>query len=315
MTDIRRCVAAAMVLAFVFLAGCASQETPYVSRDALVDAARRELLGALTASDPVIRTHAVEAMRESLGSGARREIVGATGDLEPIVRFAALMAAGELRLGEVRARAQQLLSDEDPHVQIGAIFALHRLGDVRYSSGLEVALTSPNPLVRGNAAFALGRLGEPSATRILRPALKDRAPEVRLQVAEALWRLGDEEGLRALVAVASLVSHPDRRVVALLALAGPRDPRVSDHIRGALGSDDPDVQLVAARALGMLGSDEGYPMALRGASGGEAPRRYRAALALGAIGKADALSALAALLRDSDPDVRLAAATAVLQLR
>ena len=41
----------------------------------------------------------------------------------------------------------------------------------------------------------------------------------------------------------------------------------------------------------------------------------RSPSALGAIGRADAQETLATLLKDPDPDVRLAAASAILQLR
>jgi HEAT repeat protein len=256
----------------------------------------------------------VEAVREALGSGGRAELLRALQDQDALVRFAATMAVGEIRLEEAQGLVLRLLNDKSPHVQIGAIFALHRLGNVQYSSGLEEALNSPEAEVRANAAFALGRLGEPSAVRILRPALRDRAVEVRLQVAEALWRLGDEDGLRYLVA-AGLSGHPAHQMVGLLGLAGPRDARVIEHVRAGKESDYLEVVLVAARALGMLGSDEACVVAMETTRSGDARQRYLAALALGAIARVDAQDWLAPLLRDADPDVRVAAAAAILQLR
>jgi HEAT repeat protein len=48
----------------------------------------------------------------------------------------------------------------------------------------------------------------------------------------------------------------------------------------------------------------------------DAPRqRFLAAIALGTIGRSDAQSSLAPLLQDEDARVRLAAATAILQLK
>lgn len=280
---------------------------------ALRGAAERELAAAASAADAVIRAHAVEATREALGSGGRAGILKSLSDPEPMVQFAGAMAAGEMRLAEARPLLQKLVNSKNPHVQVGAIFALHRLGDVRYSAGLEEALKSPTPEVRANAAFALGRLGEKSAVRILRPAMKDNSVEVRLQAAEALWRLGDEEGLKYLVA-AGLSRNPAHQMVGILALAGPRDRRVIEHVRAGLGSDYTEVVLVTARALGMLGSDEAFQVAMNQARSAEMRQRYLAALALGAIGRADAQDTLAALLKDANPDVRVASATAILQL-
>jgi HEAT repeat protein len=224
------------------------------------------------------------------------------------------MAAGELRLGGIEPLLVKLAEDPNPHVQVGAIFALHRLGNTKYSRGLELALASDDQRVRSNAAIALGRLGEKSALKILQPRLRDPAVEVRLQAAEAMWRLGSEEGLKYVVA-GSISRNPGHQMVALTALAGPGDPRVAEHIRPALTSDYIEVGLVAARALGMLGFDDGYAIAIKGARGNEWRQRSLAALALGAIGRADAQETLATLLRDANPAVRVAAAAALLQVR
>jgi HEAT repeat protein len=282
--------------------------------ESLRASARDQINAALASDDPVIRTHGVEAAREALASGARTQILKALQDKEGIVRYAAAMATGELRLDGAQPLLIKMINDPDANAQIGAIFALHRLGDYRYSVGLENALKSPDPNVRATAAFALGRLGEKSAINILRLALRDRAIEVRLQAAEALWRLGDEEGLKTLVA-ASLSGHPAHAMVGLLGLAAPNDSRIREHIRAGLESDYLEVKLVAGRALGMIGSDEAYVLARDTTHSSDARQRYLAALALGAIARTDSQDTLAPLLKDSDPDVRVAAATAILELR
>jgi HEAT repeat protein len=282
--------------------------------ESLRQTAREQINTALASDDPVIRTHAIEAAREALASGARDQIFKALTDKEGIVRFAAAMAIGELRLEGAQPTLIRMISDPDSNAQVGAIFALHRLGNTRFSSGLESALKSPDPNVRATAAFALGRLGEKSAINILRPALKDRAVEVRLQAGEALWRLGDEEGLKVLVG-ASLSGHPAHAMVGLLAMAGPSDTRVKEHIRAGLESDYLEVKLVAARALGLLGSDEAFVLARDTTHSPDVRQRYLAALALGAIARPDAQDTLAPLLKDADPDVRVAAAAAILELR
>jgi HEAT repeat protein len=64
----------------------------------------------------------------------------------------------------------------------------------------------------------------------------------------------------------------------------------------------------------MLGSDEGYKIALDAARSGDPNQRFLAALAFGAVGRSDAQDELRRLLGDPEPNVQLAAATAVLQL-
>ena len=104
-------------------------------------------------------------------------------------------------------------------------------------------------------------------------------------------------------------------MVGILALAGPKDGRVIEHVRAGLGSNYQEVVLVTARALGMLGSAEAYDKALAATSSTEARQRSLAALALGAIGKPQAAEPLGAMLKDIDPDVRVAASLGILQLK
>jgi HEAT repeat protein len=75
-----------------------------------------------------------------------------------------------------------------------------------------------------------------------------------------------------------------------------------------------EVSLVAARAMGMLGSDEGYKIAADATKSQDPQQRFLAAVALGAIGRTDAQDELKRLLADPVPNVQLAAASAVLQL-
>ena len=280
----------------------------------LRDLGWQELSQAKGSPNPVIRAHALEGMKDSVGANAGDAITSALSDDAPIVRFAACMATGELKLAGGKQRLLTLVDDVDASVRVGARFALHRLGDVSRSHDLEVTSRDPSPRTRGDTALVLGLIGEPSAANVLIPMLADPDPGVRLQVAEALWRLGREDGLERLVSY-SVSGHADEQMIALLALAAPRDRRVLGHITGNLTSDYEEVALVAARAAGMLGSDAGYGVALKGAKSKDPRQRMLAALALGAIGRTDAQDELAQLLRDADHDVRLAAATSLLMMR
>ncbi len=162
--------------------------------------------------------------------------------------------------------------------------------------------------------MVLGLLGEKSGLNILRALRSDRDPAVRLQVAEAMWRLGDDDALEALVA-GTLSLYPDDQMMALSGLAASGDRRILEDLRSSLTTEYEAINLVAARSMGKLGSDEGYGVALRGVKSTDPKMRLLAALAMGSIGRADAQDELAILLRDANPDVRLAAASAILQLK
>jgi len=276
-------------------------------------AARQELAQALASNSAASRAHAVEALRQGLGERAAEEIIKALDDTSPMVRFAAAMAAGELRLTQAAGTLLRVTNDANASVRAAAVFGLHRLGDTRFSRSLEQLLLDPSPDVRGNTCIALGRLGEKSAIKILLPLLKDTEPSVRLQAGEALWLLGDERGMRLLVA-STLSADIHSQMFAMTALAAARDTRVVGHVKPFLKAAEPELALMAARGLGMLGDGDGYKLASAGTQS-KAPRhRMLAALALGAINRPEAAPTLAGLLKDTDADVRIAAATALLQL-
>lgn len=280
---------------------------------ALTERAGEELRQAAQSDDEVIRAHAVEALGRTVGIETKETILQAMKDSSARVRFAAAMAAGELKLQEAHDAASQLADDPNAAVRIAARFALHMMGDTSLSHDLEEASRSPQRSVRANTALVLGLMGEPSARKILEPMLYDNEAIVRYQAAESLWRLGDRSGLEMLIG-GVFSNYPDDQMMSLLALAAPRKPEVIAHVRPGLTTDYDEVNLVGARAMGMLGSDAGYGWAVRAVDHQESRMRLLAALAFGAIGRADAQPYLQTLMKDSDPHVRLAAAEAILQL-
>ncbi len=277
--------------------------------------AGNEIEKGLSSSDEIIRAHSIEAAQNGMGAAGQRLILRGLSDGSPIVRYASAMAAGQLRLDAAKPAVMSLLSDPDMTVRIAAIFCLHKLGDTRYSQNLVEYSRDPRKEVRAATVLALGNMGEKSAIPILTRLRRDRDPAIRIQASEAAWKLGDDKAVEDLVGQ-TLSKYPDDQMISLLALASTHDQRTIEHIRVKLVDTDYDeVKLVAARAAGMVGFDDGYAVALNGAKSKDPRQRVLAALALGAIGRRDAQGILGGLLRDSDADVRLAAATAILQLR
>lgn len=277
-------------------------------------AALRSLSFAADSNDPDLRANAIEALQKTSPNAAYDVALTGLSDSDENVRFAACMAVGSLHITEAHNRLLAMRqNDPSQVVQVGVRFALHSLGDKRFSHDLEGYSRSPFPQIRGKTALVLGLLHEPSAVVVLRPMRHDTQDTVRLQASASLWLLGDSEGLDDLLSGA-LSGYPDDLILATLSLAEPRDQRVAQHVRANLTTDYPEVNLAAARAMGMLGSDEGYVIAMDGTKSSDPRQRFLAALALGAIGRSDAQQVLATLLTDPNRRVQVGAATALLEL-
>ena len=263
--------------------------------------------------DPVLRCNATEAAQRTLGTGAdspgRAIVMNGLSDPSPLVQFASIVAAGETNLLDAYQPILSMAYHPDVNVRLAVRFALHKFGDRRLSNELLQGLDDSNRLVRSNTLILLGLLKEKSAVPAVRRMLADRYPTVRLQAAETMWRLRDNLGFEELVAK-SLSKYPDEQIIALVALAGPGDVRVVDHIRGQLINEYVEVALAAARGCGNLGVDDGYTIAMQALKSEDPRVRVLAAFALGAIGRPDSQQALAPLLADADANVKLAGATA-----
>ena len=236
-----------------------------------------------------------------------------------MVRFAGAMAVGDLKLSVARGTLLGMVNDKNPIVRVGVRYALHRLGTFTFSHDLEHSAVAAGPDAageRGATAMVLGRMGDKSAIKILMVLRKDPVPAVREQASESLWRLGEMLGAEDLAGLVR--SHyRDDQIVGLLGLAATHDANVREQIRAELSGIDTDVRLTAARALAMVGGppyDIGYWIAVNGAKETDPKLRALAALAMGAIGRTDLQPTLRGLLNDPDPEVRIAAATAILQI-
>ncbi len=322
------CRKSCFVAVVVFAGGCAQQQAyelaepppvppaKQVTLDAaLIDTARQIVRDLATDDEPLLRANAAEAAQHLPEVEATDLLLDRLRDEDARVRFAAAMVAGRARVDspEIRQALHALVGGESPNARTAALFALHRLGDKTLSQQLAEATASPDPVVRANAAVALGFTEEPSAANALAPLLGDPDGNVVLNAAEALWRLGDDRGLNPLI-VATVNQYADDNVIGTLGLSTRRDPRAMQAMMGKLTDDYVEVRLAAARGLGRVGSDAGYGVAQEAIAEGNPLQRGLAALAFGDIGRADAQPLIAPLLDAKDPNVRLAAATAILQL-
>lgn len=305
-----------------------------------LDGAQRETLGrrAMTCliaavqykSNPAVRVEAVEALQSSDSESAGPWIRSALKDDHPAVRFAACVAIGAMRDQLGAEGVGRRLTDGDASVRVAALFARHRLGDTSQSGHIpEYLLDNDDATVRRNAALVLGMMEEPGVVKILARAMRDSDAGVRQHALEAMARLGNRDAAKELTFMASAGVGTDE-VFAVQALSATGERMYADTFRYKLSSAAHlETRLAAARALGLLGFDDGYDVALnamkkarvRLADAHDPPAmqvlraRQLAAAALGAIGRADALPALTDMLnRSSDPRLQVSAARAILSI-
>jgi HEAT repeat protein len=315
------------------VAGCATGPTPEDRFDKA--RLRRNALEYLKTAiryehNPVVRSEAVEAL-EAVGSEEVRPwIRSALLDEHPGVRFAACMAVGRLRDASAESGLRTRLEDANASVRVAALYAQHRLSRTEQTGRLTwYLLHSDDVTVRRNAVIAIALLDEPSGVKVLARAMKDSDAGVRQHALEGMARLGNKEARQELTFMANS-GVGSEEVFALTALAATGDSVYEDTFRYKLATGTHfETRLAAARGLGKLGNGEGLAVALEGLKLQRPPRddpadpgsdqllriHQLAASAAGAIGRAEALPALANLLeRSDDPRVQVSASGAILEV-
>ncbi|HVU89865.1 MAG TPA: HEAT repeat domain-containing protein [Pirellulales bacterium] len=180
---------------------------------------------------------------------------------------------------------------------------------------LAKALANADEGVRWRAARALETIGPKakSAAPALLKALKDEDAAVRAHAARALGMLDDRRP-SIVDGLASLITDPDAQVrraaISALARLEPGQDVAIPLMVKALEDADPSVKLPALQSLAEGGA-EAVPALVEAL--GHRQGRYWATLVLAEMGPAakDATPALAKLLEDPDPEVRMQAAMAL----
>lgn len=314
------------------LAGCATAEAA-AGDSPLEQLAIKCVRNALTyPQNPTVRSQGLEAAADVFDpKGILPAIREALKDDHPGVRFTACMVLGKLRDREAKKRLLQLTSDPDASVRVGAYYALECIGEFHFRKAWRDALRShDDPAVRRNAALTMGRLGNPKLKPLLRAAAAlDKDEGVQLQASEGLALLGDQDAIMHFIRD-SYGGLGYKQPFALLTLGEVGGDQVVPVLRRGLeNSPYIEAQLAAARGLGKLGYVDGYDLALKSLNWNDPKKvdpddspelqimrvHQMAALALGEIGRKQALGSLERLMKQSkDARVQLAAATAVLMI-
>ncbi|CAN5854631.1 hypothetical protein BH11PLA1_BH11PLA1_12620 [soil metagenome] len=288
------------------------------------------LVTAATSGAPEQRVNALEGLL-AVPSRLGPVVALAVKDPSVAVRTVGAIVAGRARVPGSAPGIRPLLNDASQYVQAAAIYALTRLGENPDQTPLARMLKDASPRVRSHAAFVIGELGNTSAVPLLRDAQAAPTPGVgaaqarmmRLQLAEAMAKLGDQAAIQEIRAAIYPSSIEDLETAALAAqiLGQVRDQpsRGNLIVLTALWNEKheyypPEIRLAAASALAKLGNPRGGFIAQEYAASNVAPQRAQAAAVFGETRLRENLGALAPLMRDADPLVRVAAAAGVLKI-
>jgi HEAT repeat protein/beta-lactamase regulating signal transducer with metallopeptidase domain len=243
---------------------------------------------------------------------ARKTLVWAgAGAVLAAVPLGAVRLAGEAReVRMARAALTGLLSDR-PATRAQAAWVLGDVGARRGIPALRERLTDTDAQVRGVAAWALGEIGTRRAVPDLVARLEDRDPYVREAAVLALGRLGAADALDRLAALRhdSVMGVRAVLTVTLQRLGG----RTAAGLLGDLARHDPDAHARGMALEALCQTDETEARAaladlLRDPDPG---MRVTAAQRLGDLATPALIPALTAALEDPVPWVRGAAAAAL----
>ena len=153
----------------------------------------------------------------------------------------------------------EYLKDADALVRLEAIGALGSLDAKAAAPEIRKQINDPNPLNRLLAVHALGELGAKEAVPDLVPLLKDPDGDLKSKTVDVLVILGAKEAVPELLDLIKEGLGPD---TAARQLGWLRAKEAIPSVRALLVDGDIDVRLAAAWALGRMGSDAGFPLAV-----------------------------------------------------
>jgi len=322
-----------VILALVAFVGCEAnsekQQTAGVSTDNsanndLTAEATKIILEGLSSSNPQVRVNSIEMAAATNNPPFMAGVQQMTKDELVLIRFVSAVAIGDAKYSAAKNDVAQLLKDNDENVRLAGSYAFVMLGGSKsYTQQIRTALTDSDQQVRANAAFLLGKIGDKNALPLLYQVIQDETSDekVRLNAIEAIARLGDEKIYQKLWAML-ISAYADDRVFGIRAMGALATPRAKDSLLTMLKDDLPEVRLVAAEQLGYLGDTSGERIVANALTHDvsatmdqEAKARIQtlAAMAIGQIRTPTLKKFLPGLLKDSDENVRLAAAKAVFQ--
>ncbi|MGH7593947.1 MAG: peptidylprolyl isomerase [Gemmatimonadales bacterium] len=290
------------------------------------------LAATLAAQDPA----QVEALAPLLMAEDRREfdpamLARAVNDPDPLVRVTAVTTIGRLHDHRGTALLVPLLADHDMGVVTATFFAFGLMHDTAAVDAIVARLRATDSLSAdavGEAATALDRIGGVSAAHFIGAALSGTTdmPIARqvLLVPNAVldgWRLGALMPSQAMVHFANDTST-DLRWRTLYTLGRMRIPAAGPAILRGMRDQVPSIRETAAKWLTKRFVDTAGVAAgaartdlTRALDDDAAGVRVNAIAALATFGDSSIAGKVIPMLGDADPNVRVAAASALGELR
>jgi HEAT repeat protein len=204
-----------------------------------------------------------------------------------------------------------LVGHPDPAVRQVVIAALNSIGHPAMAGRIGPLLRDPEPHVRESAARIAGYFGYRECAAELLASCRDGEVAVRQAAVEHLCFLDDD---RVITVLLGALDDPDPglRAAAVRSLGRLEDARVCPPLRAALLDGDPWVRYFTARALGEQRHAAAIDDLVRVALDDPAGHVRLAGIdALGRIGSAAAVPALAALSAVDDSEAAVAAVQAL----
>lgn len=247
------------------------------------------------------------------------ELVRDYRDAAPDHRTAALEALRKAGAPALPVLAS-MLEDPDESARAAILEILTLLKDPRALPSLVKLLATPLPGLRAELAGLLGLMGDEKAVAPLRPLLKAPQPEVRSRAASSIGVLGGRDDIDDVIA---LCADPDRSVRGSAAQAaldlGRRLEALGSVCRGLMGlvdRTDSTIRADLVLAIGQTGIKEGVPTLIAMASDSDPRVRTQAVKGLGRFGSVPARTALLQrIVLEQEKDARIQLAVAAGQLK
>lgn len=252
------------------------------------------------------------------------------GDENRGVRYAAAVLVGKKRLHDCAQLLEPLTLDPSPSVRAAALYAMVCLGRTVDLNPLAELAMSPDAETRSNALYVLGELRNPSAIPLVESVVGRRIIDtdpikmriVDLQAAESMAKMGDYRQYDPIRAALFAPSEQGEIIALACQMIGETDDRgARGHLIGIWNGKGPlerpiEIRLIAGAALARIGEPNLEPifqLCVIGAIDPSPVIRAQTAATLGWLGGERARTALALLLNDEAPMVRLAAAAGYLR--
>jgi HEAT repeat protein len=278
------------------------------------DADAVEALGRLyDGTEPSYRRIVVNGAAEAHDPGAIDLLSRALAASDSTTRLTAARGLGQLgNRSAIRVLRRYSAAAQDPFERATAAYSLLRLGDSSAGKIAESILRGRiDDNARAMAAVALGRAHDARITGLLREATRDRNIDVRIAAAVALTHYGDPVGTEYLKRAIQDVDSVTRLHVGQL-LDEVEFQNAREVLMAAVAAPDPELSLLAIRAIGLSGSASNIGLLVGLADkAGDPIARAEVAWALGRIGTVGSVSPLIAMVSEPDHAVRYTAADAL----